>query len=239
MKLQARLAAPRGTAADLVVDRSALAALLGSLAAGCRSEVRWMRCAPDGTSSLEPFLGGQVAGLAAGVSVRALLDSDHGAAKAARLLATRPDRGRTAVRTSPDLPQEVLLVDEAVVLVPRPPRSLDGLCIAVFREPAAIGLARDLFETSWSAAAPPPADRGPEPVAADTASIADDPLKLQILQLLAEGAKDEAICRRTGISLRTCRRHVAAILHALNAASRFQAGVNAVAIGLVSLPAQR
>jgi DNA-binding CsgD family transcriptional regulator len=58
-------------------------------------------------------------------------------------------------------------------------------------------------------------------------------LKSQIIMLLAEGAKDEAVARRLGISLRTCRRHVADILDQLESSSRFQAGVRAALLGLV------
>ncbi|MCZ0982437.1 hypothetical protein O1L60_35735 [Streptomyces diastatochromogenes] len=50
--------------------------------------------------------------------------------------------------------------------------------------------------------------------------------------LLAEGAKDEVIARRMGMSLRTCRRHIADLLEELGAESRFQGGVLAERAGL-------
>ncbi len=52
--------------------------------------------------------------------------------------------------------------------------------------------------------------------------------------MLAEGAKDEVIARRLGVSLRTCRRHIAEILETLQADSRFQAGVLAERAGLTT-----
>jgi len=57
-------------------------------------------------------------------------------------------------------------------------------------------------------------------------------LHRRILQLLAGGAKDETIARMLGMSVRTCRRHIAEIMAKLDAVSRFQAGANAVRFGL-------
>ncbi|KOG32387.1 hypothetical protein ADK34_09305 [Streptomyces viridochromogenes] len=49
--------------------------------------------------------------------------------------------------------------------------------------------------------------------------------------LLAQGAKDEVIARRLGMSLRTCRRHIAELLEELGAESRFQGGALAERAG--------
>jgi len=48
------------------------------------------------------------------------------------------------------------------------------------------------------------------------------PLHFKILTMLAGGAKDETVARSLGLSVRTCRRHIAEILTRLNATSRFQ-----------------
>ncbi|RFU41226.1 LuxR family transcriptional regulator [Actinomadura logoneensis] len=58
-------------------------------------------------------------------------------------------------------------------------------------------------------------------------------LRSAILMMLANGDKDETIARRLGMSVRTCRRHVASIMAELNAASRFQAGLLAARGGLL------
>jgi DNA-binding CsgD family transcriptional regulator len=60
-----------------------------------------------------------------------------------------------------------------------------------------------------------------------------DSLRHTVIELLADGLTDEAIARRLGLSVRTCRRHIAAVLHSLGAVSRFQAGVLATASGIV------
>jgi DNA-binding NarL/FixJ family response regulator len=55
----------------------------------------------------------------------------------------------------------------------------------------------------------------------------------QLVEMLAAGAKDEQIARALGVSLRTVRRRVAALLADLGVRSRFQAGVEAMRRGWV------
>ncbi|MFC4856104.1 helix-turn-helix domain-containing protein [Actinophytocola glycyrrhizae] len=55
----------------------------------------------------------------------------------------------------------------------------------------------------------------------------EEELRRSVLRLLATGAKDDAVARRLGVSLRTCRRLVAGMMERLGASSRFQAGVEA------------
>lgn len=54
--------------------------------------------------------------------------------------------------------------------------------------------------------------------------------------MLAAGAKDETIARELGVSLRTCRRHIAEMMRMTGAGSRFQAGVLATQLGLLTTP---
>jgi len=54
-----------------------------------------------------------------------------------------------------------------------------------------------------------------------------------VLSTLHAGLTDEAAARNLGISIRTYRRYVAEIMESLGARSRFQAGVNAIARGLM------
>ncbi|MEU9115709.1 LuxR C-terminal-related transcriptional regulator [Streptomyces sp. NPDC048483] len=54
-----------------------------------------------------------------------------------------------------------------------------------------------------------------------------------VLRLLAEGLTDDAIARRLGCSVRTVRNDVASAMVALDARSRFQAGVRAMQVGLI------
>ncbi len=59
----------------------------------------------------------------------------------------------------------------------------------------------------------------------------------QVLRLLSSGCKDEVAARKLGFSVRTYRRHVASLLDALGADSRFEAGVKAAALRLVTVEA--
>jgi DNA-binding CsgD family transcriptional regulator len=60
----------------------------------------------------------------------------------------------------------------------------------------------------------------------------------QILQLLSSGCKDEVAARNLGVSVRTYRRYVADLMAKLEAGSRFQAGVRAASLGLISPEAE-
>ncbi|HEY7177323.1 MAG TPA: helix-turn-helix transcriptional regulator [Micromonosporaceae bacterium] len=78
--------------------------------------------------------------------------------------------------------------------------------------------------------------RIPLPVRVDPASDSSHrSLQQRIVQLLADGAKDETIARALGMSVRTCRRHIADIMRRLDAVSRFQAGANAVRLGFAGI----
>lgn len=82
-----------------------------------------------------------------------------------------------------------------------------------------------LFDVLWRAAVPMPTETLAE---GDPAEV-----RLQVLRMLAAGAKDETISRQLGLSLRTVRRRIAELLTELDAATRFQAGAEAVRRKLV------
>jgi hypothetical protein len=71
-----------------------------------------------------------------------------------------------------------------------------------------------LFDRFWTSAT---SIHEPEPDGTEDS-------KRAILRMLAQGEKDEAIARRLGISVRTCRRRIAEFLEEVGAESRFQAG---------------
>jgi len=57
------------------------------------------------------------------------------------------------------------------------------------------------------------------------------PLERSIVRLLATGAKDDAVARQLGLSVRTLRRGIAELMERLKATSRFQLGVRVAALG--------
>lgn len=116
---------------------------------------------------------------------------------------------------------EVLIIDEAIALIPAP----GAVQVTVVQQPPLVRQLALFFEATWAQAVHPQ-----ESVPIPGTEVE---LKQRIVRMLAEGAKDEAVARRLGISLRTCRRHIAEILHQLGASSRFQAGVRAATLGAV------
>ncbi len=64
-------------------------------------------------------------------------------------------------------------------------------------------------------------------------SIPLDPAQAQVLSLLGSGMKDETAARRMNVSVRTYRRHVAAIMKSLHVNTRFEAGLKAAELGLL------
>lgn len=126
------------------------------------------------------------------------------------------------VRLLPELPTRMFIIGATHVVLPEPlgfadePRSL-------VRQPGLVQAMTLWFESLWERASPLPQsgpDRTERPELNDF-----------VLRALAQGAKDEEIARILGISLRTVRRRVAAIMTELGVDSRFQAGVEAVRRG--------
>ncbi|MFF7947693.1 helix-turn-helix transcriptional regulator [Streptomyces griseorubiginosus] len=132
---------------------------------------------------------------------------------------------RFAVRATWTELNEIAIIDDSIALIP-PVGADRSANVAVVRQPFVVQQLAQFFNASWALAA-----NGQDP--APVRSLAEAELKHRIILLLAEGAKDETVARRLGISLRTCRRHVAEILSQLDSSSRFQAGVRAALLGSV------
>ena len=64
-------------------------------------------------------------------------------------------------------------------------------------------------------------------------------VRLSVLAGLASGLTDDAHAARLGMSVRTCRRHIAVLFELLGAESRFQAGVLAAQRGLLPTRSRR
>jgi len=129
------------------------------------------------------------------------------------------------VRSHPAPPQRLVIVDETVAIVSR----AHAAGALVMKDPDLVAPITALFDAVWHASAPVLAERTP----AEGDEFSDARVR-QVVALLAQGQKDEAIARRLQISVRTVRRLVSASLTALHAESRFEAGVIAVRRGWVS-----
>lgn len=127
-------------------------------------------------------------------------------------------------RTLPHIPLRTLIFDDKVAVIPRQqhPNDRAGL---VIRDPNLIRTLVLMFEFAWDLAEP---FRFDEPSSAGLTST-----QRSVLRALAAGHSDEVVARRLGISVRTCRRHIAKMLEELGAESRFQAGVKAHKAGWI------
>ncbi|MBM7773141.1 DNA-binding CsgD family transcriptional regulator [Actinokineospora baliensis] len=122
-------------------------------------------------------------------------------------------------RSMPD----VIIVDHRAVVFP--PGLADDAPTAVLRHSGVVAAARELFTLGWQAALT--RYRGP------LDGVTGAQLQQEVLTLLGRGHTDDTAARKLGISVRTYRRHVAAIMRDLGAGSRFQAGMLAQERGLV------
>jgi DNA-binding CsgD family transcriptional regulator len=213
-----------GQRVDLaVVGDEELPALVDGLGGQDRGELLWMR--PDQWSDgvggdIDAWVGEQ---LAAGRRSRALYPARVLEA-APRILWERAEAGER-VRILAEVPCRMAVLGGAAALLSEEYGVATDRRVVV-RHPSVVATLRLSFETLWEKAMAVPgldAPRRPQDVLA----------RGVLLDLLADGAKDEQISRELGVSLRTVRRRVADLLEELGSSSRFQAGVEAVRRGWV------
>ncbi|GGK23097.1 hypothetical protein GCM10011583_63760 [Streptomyces camponoticapitis] len=132
---------------------------------------------------------------------------------------------RLEVRTVEQTVERLIIVDRAVAFIPASANRHTALEI---RHPALITYLVGVYEVLWGQATPmterPPTISPDAPVT---------PVQHSIARLLAEGTTDEAVARKMGISVRTCRSHIAKLMQALNASSRTHLGALLVQSGLI------
>lgn len=212
---------PGLTPIEVVRSAAALGSLLDDETAKARTSVRLMDPGGRGNGAEHArFLD------ASGRGVRIRMIFQHGARYdvaseyCIRILSRAGARCRTADR----LPLRLVVFDDATgVLGVDDDEDDDTVALVVRRPPLITTLVRD-FEHAWLRATP---STDPRPFSVP------DGLSRSILNLLATGAKDDAIARRLNISVRTCRRHISDLMDSLGVASRFQAGIEAHRRGLV------
>lgn len=130
-------------------------------------------------------------------------------------------------RTLDEVIDRLILFDRTVAFVPA---NADRTMALELRHPALVEYLVTVFERLWRLAIPltaPLPDTGIEGISHRERSIA---------ALLAEGHQDAVIAERLGISVRTCRAHIARLSETLGAASRTQLGVRIAQAGLDGPP---
>ncbi|MFC9746806.1 helix-turn-helix transcriptional regulator [Streptomyces niveus] len=132
---------------------------------------------------------------------------------------------RLEVRTVEQTVERLIIVDRTVAFIPASANRHTALEI---RHPALITYLVQVYEVLWSQATPM-TER--PPILSPDAAVTS--VQRGIARLLAEGITDESVARRMGISVRTCRAHIAKLMQALNASSRTHLGVLLIQSGLV------
>ncbi|MGW0336560.1 LuxR C-terminal-related transcriptional regulator [Streptomyces sp. NPDC003011] len=135
--------------------------------------------------------------------------------------------GAVQARTLDEVIERLILFDRTVAFIPA---NADRTLALELRHPALVDYLVTVFERLWRLAIPltaPLPDTGIEGISHREQSIA---------ALLAEGHQDAVIAERLGISVRTCRAHIARLSETLGAASRTQLGVRIAQVGLDGPP---
>ncbi|MFE5895713.1 LuxR C-terminal-related transcriptional regulator [Streptomyces sp. Marseille-Q5077] len=204
--------------------REAIQSLIRTMADTCTSEVAvFATGGGQPAESLEAAKPLDSTVLERGVSVRYVyLDSvrNDGATTAYAQWLTRKGG---QVRTVPHLPTRLLIYDRALAIVPVNPQVADAAVLAL-EDVGVVNALQALFERTWDQASPLGEDR-----TRDSHGLTAQ--ERAVLELLARGLTDEMIARKLAVSVRTVRRMTAGMMNRLNAGSRFQAGVLAVARG--------
>ncbi|MGC9540068.1 LuxR C-terminal-related transcriptional regulator [Streptomyces sp. UG1] len=126
-------------------------------------------------------------------------------------------------RTLDEVIDRLIVFDRTVAFIPA---NADRTIALELRHPGLVHYLVTVFERFWRLAIPltaPLPDTGIEGISHREQSIA---------ALLAEGHQDAVIAERLGISVRTCRAHIAKLSETLGAASRTQLGVRIAQVGL-------
>lgn len=212
---------------DVLPDMAAASAMLTEESARCREEVFSIQ--PGGGRAphrLGDAVERDVAMLGRGVRMRTLYQHSARASLSTQGYVERLTEAGAEYRTAAELPDRAVVFDRSVAFLPRRADGGTGEGAVLVRDPDVVAYLCRVFEQHWSGAAP---FRGTSEAAYKEVGPS---LRRALVGLLAEGAKDEVIARRMGMSLRTCRRHIAELLEELGAESRFQGGALAERAGL-------
>ncbi|MFE5402172.1 LuxR C-terminal-related transcriptional regulator [Streptomyces sp. NPDC056580] len=222
-QLQALSASGEGTAIRVLDGLSRIQAAMDEATAACAAEVLTVQ--PGGIRREDELTEGLHRALALrgrGVRMRDLYT--HVARHGQGLLNYLELMGGTVeARTLDEVIDRLILFDRTVAFIPA---NAERTMALELRHPALVEYLVTVFERLWRLALPltaPLPDTGIEGISHRERSIA---------ALLAEGHQDAVIAERLGISVRTCRAHIARLSDTLGAASRTQLGVRIAQVGL-------
>ncbi|EON22664.1 MULTISPECIES: helix-turn-helix domain-containing protein [Nocardioides] len=196
-------------------------ALIGQMLRTSSGDMLWLR--PDAWAMPRESAVSRVLAeaMASGRKSRAIYPL-RALTEAPEALQTRARLGEQ-IRVISELPTRMFILGDSHAVLPEPLGFADEPRVHI-RQRSVVQALTYWFEALWSTATPVPAF--------DTGEARPD-LRRFLLEQLVAGAQDEAIARKLGISLRTVRRRIAALMIELGVDTRFQAGVEAVRRGWI------
>ncbi|MFD7295928.1 helix-turn-helix transcriptional regulator [Streptomyces sp. NPDC059897] len=151
-----------------------------------------------------------------GITMRTLYQHtarhSHGTLAYAEALA----QGNVDIRTLEELVERLIIFDRSVAFIPA---REDRQAALELRHPGLVEYLANVFEQLWQRGVPLLDET---PYGPPTDGITG--VQRSIAKLLVEGHVDEAIARRLGMNVRTCRAHIAKLAAALGSGSRAQLG---------------
>lgn len=226
-QLQALTSPGEGTAIRVLDGLSRIQAAMDEATAACTTEVLTVQ--PGGIRREEELTEGLHRALALrgrGVRMRDLYT--HVARHGQGLLTYLELMGDAVeARTLDEVIDRLILFDRTVAFIPA---NAERTMALELRHPGLVAYLVTVFERLWRLALPltaPLPDTGIEGISHRERTIA---------ALLAEGHQDAVIAERLGISVRTCRAHIARLSETLGATSRTQLGVRIAQVGLDGPP---
>jgi DNA-binding CsgD family transcriptional regulator len=206
-------------AIDVLEGTDEIRGLLKLAADGCREELSLVRPAQD-EQAFDELLEACFGVLDRSVRIRVVCPHRSRADFASRARVGRLFEAGADIRTVSRVSQASVVFDGSLAVMFGPAGDPVPTARQV-RDREVVRFLMGMFDQLWEgAAAYAPEETG---YAED---VAND-LQRSIARLMAQGLTDEVVARRLGMSVRTCRRHIAALLRSLDSVSRFQAGVQA------------
>ncbi|WP_353946064.1 LuxR family transcriptional regulator [Streptomyces sp. HUAS MG91] len=218
---------PRAIGIETVRGGLAIAERVAALVVSAREEVALIDRPPYASSQPDgmPTPLDVAAPARRGARVRVVVDREGLSFQGrARGLNELSEQG-VQIRVGTALPTKLITVDRRVTLLP-PTDAADPTASALVVSDSLLGNALvPLFDALWERAVPIGAVRDDEITEEDR----------EVLTLLSSGLKDEAIARRLGVHVHTVRRRITRLMLTLEAETRFQAGVQALRRGWLTV----
>ncbi|MFF1922444.1 LuxR C-terminal-related transcriptional regulator [Streptomyces sp. NPDC058221] len=195
--------------------------------AAAAAETEVLTAQPGGHRSPEQIQQGLANGLSAvgrGARLRHIYQHPARYSSPVRDYLKRMPPGQVQVRTMEQTIDRLIIFDQAVAFIPA---TADRGVALEIRHPALVRYLVQVYEVLWVQATPITEQLQTTPPGTPVTAV-----QLSIATLLTEGHHDEAVARKLGISIRTCRAHIAKLMHTLGATSRTHLGALLVQSGI-------